>query len=266
MSIDLLRAETSRRSPAARAALALLALGALAPAVHAQSSTDGAPSFWGLGIGLGYERKAYRDFDDKAQVIPLLMYESRWVSVFGPRIDLKLTSPSSPVSLRLRARYDGDGYEADDSPVLEGMSKRKSGIWMGAAAEWQTSLADLTAEWTADVSGHSKGQRFKLLVERGFTAGSFELTPRIGAAWVDKKYVDYYYGVEADEVRTDRAYYEGKSTLNYEAGLRLGYTFTTNQSMFIDVSATRLGNDIKDSPLVDRSTQTGVRFGYLYRF
>jgi MipA family protein len=38
------------------------------------------------------------------------------------------------------------------------------------------------------------------------------------------------------------------------------------QTIFLDVSGTSLGSGIKNSPLVGRSSQTGVRVGYLYRF
>ena len=34
----------------------------------------------------------------------------------------------------------------------------------------------------------------------------------------------------------------------------------------LDLSTTNLGSSIKDSPLVDRSSQSSVRVGYLYRF
>ena len=42
--------------------------------------------------------------------------------------------------------------------------------------------------------------------------------------------------------------------------------FDDHHSVFLDVKATRLADEIKDSPLVDRSTENSVLFGYLYRF
>lgn len=245
-------------------------LGALAvPAAWAQAGgpegSAGEASPWGLGLGVAYDRKPYRDFDDKAQALPLVAYENRWVSIFGPRVDLKLPS-AGPVSFRLRAAYSGDGYEDDDSPYLAGMDERKSSFWLGGAAVWRNSVANLSAEWLGDASGHSKGQKFKLQAERRFQAGAFDFTPRLAAHWVDSKYVDYYYGVKSSEVRLGRTAYDGDSTVNVEAGLRIGYGITPRQSVFLDLSTTRLGSGIKDSPLVDRSSMNGVRIGYFYRF
>jgi len=42
--------------------------------------------------------------------------------------------------------------------------------------------------------------------------------------------------------------------------------FDQRHSVFLDLEAVRLGSEIKDSPLVDRSTANQVVFGYLYRF
>ena len=44
------------------------------------------------------------------------------------------------------------------------------------------------------------------------------------------------------------------------------YLFNRHHSMFVDVGVTSLGSGIKDSPLVDSSTENRVFLGYLYRF
>ena len=43
-------------------------------------------------------------------------------------------------------------------------------------------------------------------------------------------------------------------------------TVTPRHTVFVDLSATGLGSAIKDSPLVDRSNQAGIKAGYLYSF
>ena len=222
-------------------------------------------SSWGLGLGVGMERKPYRDFDNKTRLLPLLSYENKWISVAGLGLDLKLPS-AGPVSFRLRARYAMDGYDASDSPFLAGMDERKDGIWLGGAAVWRNDIANLSAELLGDASGNSKGSKLRLMVDRRFQAGSFDITPRLAATRLDDKYVSYYYGVNAAEVRAGRPFYQGGSAVNLEAGLRVGYAIAPRQSLFLDLSTIKLGSSIKDSPLVDRSSQSGVRVGYLYRF
>ncbi|RCW68162.1 MipA/OmpV family protein [Pseudorhodoferax soli] len=254
------------RAALAACALAVAGLGSAAAQTAGSGGTDsGSASQWGLGVGLGYERKPYRDFDDKARALPLLMFENRHVSLLGTRADLKLPA-YGPVAFSLRARYAFDGYDAGDSPFLAGMAERKDSLWLGGSATWRAGFGTLSAELLGDASGHSKGAQFRLQMERRIQRGDFGFTPRIAGHWMDDKYVDYYYGVQAGEARVGRAFHRGDAAVNVELGVRVDYALAPRQSVFLDVSATRLGDAIQDSPLVDRSGTAGVRVGYLYRF
>ncbi|KAF1018364.1 MAG: MltA-interacting protein [Paracidovorax wautersii] len=257
----------ARPGLAAIAAAAALAAAGVSPAM-AQTTAAGTPgqSQWGLGAAAFWTDHAYRDFDNKVRPLPMVSYENKWISASVPTLDLKLPSGSDALSFRLRARYAGDGYKASDSPYLDGMDKRKSSVWVGGAVLWKTDVVNLSAELLADAMRESKGTRAKLQAERRFAFGAIGLTPRLATEWVDSKYVDYYYGVQASEVRAGRSRYEGDSTVNVQAGLRVDYTLARQHTFFVDFNATRLGSAIKDSPLIDKSTQTGVGVGYLYRF
>ncbi|HET6828002.1 MAG TPA: MipA/OmpV family protein, partial [Ramlibacter sp.] len=226
---------------------------------------------WGLGLAAVSKQKAYRGFDRETNLLPLVEFENQYVRVFGPGLRVKLPglhiSETQRLNFSLVGKYDFSGYEADDSPFLAGMRERKGGFWAGARAEWQTSVAKLSTEWTADTSGHSKGQMLSLGIEKTWRFGQHVmLTPRVVAVWQDRKYVDYYYGVRADEVRPGRAVYRGESAVNAEVGLRGVYTFDRNHSVFLDVGATRLASEIRNSPLASRSSENTLLLGYVYRF
>lgn len=227
-------------------------------------------SRWGLGIAAGVKQQPYSGAGTKTQGIPLIYYEDRYLRVLGAGAELKLPTvelgSDSSLSFSLRAKYGLGGYEPSDAPILEGMQERKGSVWLGGGITWHNGIADVSAEWLGDASGKSKGQQFRVGVQRDFRAGNFTLTPRIAANWLDKKYVDYYYGVRTEESHVGRPAYLGASTVNTEIGLRIGYAIDRRQSVFVDASATQLGKQIKDSPLVDRSNQTSLSAGYLYRF
>lgn len=244
-------------------AIALAITLVLGQAAAQTPSADG--SAWALGGGVSVVQKAYRGIDRDVLPLPLISYESKWISASVPTLDLKLYSGDS-LSLRLRTRYARDGYDVDDSRFLAGMADRKGSVWIGGAMVWRTPFINLTAEALGDASGYSKGSRAKLQADRRFAFGAFGVTPRLGGEWVDKKYVDYYYGVKAPEVRVGRRLYQGDSSVNIEAGVRLDYSFAGRHTVFLDVRATRFGTAIKDSPLIDESAQTGVSLGYIYRF
>lgn len=225
---------------------------------------------WGLGIGISSAQQPYRDVDRDTTGIPLIYFENRWLKVLGPQADVKLgqwaPSVGHEVSFGLRLRYANDGYEADDAPYLDGMDERKDGFWGGVATTWRNPWVDLSAEYSHDASGNSKGQQLQWTAERRFSLGALALTPRVRARWLDDKYVDYYFGVSQAEALAGRPAYEGTSTTTVEAGLRVDYRFAAKQSVFLDVSSTQLGSEIEDSPLVDRSSVSRVTIGYLYRF
>lgn len=252
-----------RRLAAVAALLTLAAAPASLWAQQPQQQTQ--EPAWGLGLAVSADRKPYRSFDHKVQPLPLVTYENRWISIMGPGVDFKLPS-AGPLDLRLRSRFGFEGYEAKDSPHLAGMAERKGSLWLGAAATWHTGVVDLSAELLADASGHSKGHQLTLQAERRFQAGAFDITPRLALQRQDRKAVDYYYGVEKHEARPGRPAYAGSAAVNLQVGVRVGYTLAPRQWMFVDVSSTRLGSAIKNSPLVERSSQPAVTAGFLYRF
>jgi MipA family protein len=230
-----------------------------APAAEKPSSE------WGLGLVMTRSMQPYREVGTRSRALPVLQYENSMFRVLGPMVDLKLPK-LGPADLSLRAQYLDNGYKAGDSAFLEGMSERKGGFWLGLHADWQTPVAHLSAEWMSDAAGNSNGNHVKLVVDKLFPVGRFGFAPRLGLHWLDKKNVNYHYGVSASEARADRPGYEAKAALNTELGLRVFYGFAVSQSVFLDMSSTSLGSSIKDSPLVDRSRVSGVRLGYLKRF
>ncbi len=249
----------------------LLALSLLLSGLGARADEDDEhagpqASRWGLGVAVGSERSLYKGISSKTVGIPLVSYENRYVRVFGNTLDVKLPNVG-PVRFAFRTKVAlGEGYKASDSSFLTGMEDRKGSLDMGIAALMPTPYARLSLQWLGDVSGHSKGQELKLGIERPFAWGRFELTPAFVVSWVDKKYVDYYYGVKATEATVARPEYLGKATTNVEVALRMGYLIDPRQRVTFEVNERRSGSGITNSPIVDRTTTPGVRFGYLYRF
>ncbi|AOW14386.1 hypothetical protein LPB72_03390 [Hydrogenophaga crassostreae] len=249
-----------------RSALVCTAALLTASATWAQERPAERPaSSWSTGVFIGTETSPYDGADDNRRYLPLLGFENRYVRWAGPVLDLKLPS-SGAVSYALRARYFDAGYKASDSVTFAGMDARKSSIWLGAKAEWQHPLGQLSTEWLTDAASHSGGQQIRLVAEKPLRLGRLALAPRVALVWQDRDYVDYYFGVRPDEATAARAAYAPKASFNTELGLRAFYGLTQQQSVFVDVHVTALGAPIKDSPLVSRSSVAGVRLGYVFGF
>lgn len=244
--------------------LSALALFLFAP-VAAQAETP-ASSVWGLGFTAGQERQPYRDFEHKVQVLPLLLFENRWLRVAGPTLDLKLIShPEHAFGLRLRLA--DEGHAPKDSPYLAGMTERKPSLWLGAGGAWRLGGVKVTGELLADASNNSQGVRASVGLERPFQAGGrFEITPRLVLHHLDRKYVDYYYGVRTGEALATRPVYSGPSVLNVETALRIGHAISPRQRLSLDLGTTRLGSGIGRSPLVEGSRQDSARVAFLHIF
>lgn len=217
------------------------------------------------------KQDAYKGIKRDTQAVPVLRFENEYVEFFGLGLEVKLPSlqlgERSRVKFGLVGEFDMSGYEAKDALILAGMAERKGGLWVGVKAEWENELVDLTAEWTADASGHSKGRKFSLGVTKQWHLGQHTMVmPYVTAHQLDKKYVDYYYGVRAAEATAGRAAYAGKGALNMEIGMRTMYRFDEHHSVLLDVGVTRLAKHIKASPLVDRSRTSKLILGYVYSF
>lgn len=264
-----MRHEGPRRLPSAAGLklLGILSLGAIATMAHAQEveATKADNSRWGIGLGAAVIERPYRDYDNETKAIPIVYFENRWLDINGGRIDFKVNE-SDVLEFRVRARYALDGYETDESDYLQGMEERDDSVWVGGAVIWKNSIAEVSAEYLTDAMDNSGGSRGRVQVERRFGMGRFGLTPRVVGEWVDQKYVAYYYGVLPEEATVDRPFYEGDATVNVEAGIRLDYSPAQRHTFFLDVGTVSLGDEIKQSPLVERSTQTRISAGYLFHF
>jgi outer membrane protein len=248
--------------------LSRLALSAVATfAVAGAWADEAAPSSHTLGAGvlLRAEMQPYTGVGTRFSAIPLLDFENDYIRFFATTLDLKLQK-SKETSFFLRAHYADTGYQASDSTALAGMAERKNSLWLGAKGEWRTSVAQLSGEWLADGSRHSRGQQVKVMAETLTHVGPVGVVPRLALVWQDRKYVNYHYGVGAAEALAGRPAYAGKAALNTELGVQLFGKLAPRHAVFVDLSATALGASIKDSPLVDRSWVSAVRVGYVYSF
>jgi MipA family protein len=264
----------------ARITLCTLALFAATAASGAEQDPSPGPDSaeesksysWGLGIAGLSQQQSYAGIDRNNIAIPLIYFENRWVELMGPWLDIKLPGlewgEDQELELALRTQLFGfDGYKPKDAPILSGMAERKAGLFAGPSFKWSNPVVNVFGEWQFDASGNSKGQRMSLGLERQFHFGNrFMLTPSATATWLDDKYANYYYGVRSAEARAGRPVYNAESTVNTELSLRADYFFDQRQAVFLQAGYTTLGSKLEDSPLTDRSGETMVLFGYLYRF
>lgn len=113
----------------------------------------------------------------------------------------------------------------------------------------------------------SHGQSASVRLSKRIRLGErWSTTPSLVAEWMDRKLVDYYYGVDATETGGGAPVYEGRSNVNLRAAWSLGYHLSKNWSLTGGVSYTRLGDGLDDSPLTQRDHNTLVYLGASWTF
>ena len=121
------------------------------------------------------------------------------------------------------------------------MAGRKSGIFAGAAATWETPLFSVSAQAMFDATSDSNGRRFSIGLERTFFAGEHVMiTPSVTAIQLDRNYANYYFGVLPGEARAGRETYSPGGTLNTSLGLQMDYLWGDHHALFLQPSTQHL--------------------------
>jgi hypothetical protein len=87
-----------------------------------------------------------------------------------------------------------------------------------------------------------------------------------GLTYYNKEFIDYYIGVNPDEVTSDRLLYNADSNFRAQLEIYAQYPLSQSWSFNTGLTQTFYSNKIKQSPLVDRNKLTQFMVGVLYVF
>ena len=225
-----------------------------------------APQGWFYGFGFGYSESIYKGKGEKYTFIPAIGYIGEKLTVAGPFASYTLYE-ESVLSAELKAAVRFDGYESDDSTFLQGMDDRDNSIDGGFSLGYQPKeIARFELQYTHDLLSKHKGSETRARISRQFKRGPFFFIPEVSVSYLDSDLVDYYYGVTLQESIAARAFYEGKGTLNYQTNFNISTPIFLGGFTRIDFGYTWFGDDITNSPIVDKKEGYSVRFGYTRYF
>jgi outer membrane protein len=163
-----------------------------------------------------------------------------------------------------------EGYEESDSRFLRGMDDREWTLELGGSLSKTFALGKLTADFGADILNEHKGHELRLSYSYDFRdmfkIQALTVTPSIGVNYRSRQLNDYYYGVRASEVIAGRPEYDAGDSTGMMAGIRINYALSENLSLMGMISFEWLGDEIKNSPIVDEDHMESFLLGLIYRF
>jgi outer membrane protein len=222
-----------------------------------------------VGAGGASFKTPYKGFKDNNGPLLFVEYEGENFSVGSSGAHYRLLgSDDTPLNLYATLTSVGSDFKSKDSTFFAGMKDRDMSIDLGISAVYRVGDAgELSATLLHDVAGAYKGFFADVSYSHAIELGDYAvLTPSAGLSFLSKDYVDYYYGVRANEATTARAAYKGESTVTPYVGYDIMVPVSDQWSLFHSTSYAWLGSEIKNSSIVDRDNAWATTLGVAYTF
>jgi len=158
------------------------------------------------------------------------------------------------------------GFNSSDGARLAGMMTRRSSIESGLSIDYGVDNSGVSLGYLHDITGASNGGLVRLLIYRRmeFTE-HFGADAFVGMERLSAKVADYYYGVASNEATAARPFYRPGTDTDVTAGLHFNYDFGRSSTLLFGYEATRLGDNLANSPIVEHRMTNLFYFGYGWR-
>ena len=246
----------------------LVCMALFSPVIFAGSIYQPGDSWHGIvGLGVLFRAEPYEAIDNRILFLPHMIVRRGNFFIEGLEAGYRVAEGAQGhFDLILTPRLDG--YDADEHALLKGMADRDFSLDGGIATTWREGPFEFKLSAVTDLLHKSEGEEVTVSVGNTYilTGKMTILTPSIGVRWQNEELVNYYYGVNGREARATRSAYTGEATLNYIAAINATYSLSKRSTLFAAVEYERLGDDIYDSPLVDKDQIISVFLAYGWQF
>jgi outer membrane protein len=216
-----------------------------------------------IGLGVMYPIRPYKGVDNDIYAAPIASLEYKRFFIDGASFGFNLIDKEAfKFSVLGAPRFWG--YEADDSPDLTGMQERQWSFDGGLRVLLKGKVFAFSTTGLSDLLDEHQGQEVNVMFSAKILQEFLKL--RIGVAWLSNDLIDYYYGVRSSEATATRSEYAPSSTVNYLAGLTIGIPVREHWAVVADLQYEFLGDEIKDSPIIDKNGVARYILGMVYRF
>jgi len=217
-----------------------------------------------VGVGAYYTRSIVRGKSEPATVLPYGYFDYGRTFVRIDTFGIK-TAKIGYGYLELVGRVTLDGFKADTSS-LQGMTERKDSIPLGIGTFQETPIGGFFVNAFHDVN-KSSGNLFEAIYVGELSKSRFTFYPQVGAEYLSKQYVSYFYGVSAAESAASRnAAYQPGSAFNPFVAVLIDTELTKEYHLNFYMRHKWLAGAIQDSPIVGRKGMDTAFISLSYRF
>ncbi|MBI3896803.1 MAG: MipA/OmpV family protein [Gammaproteobacteria bacterium] len=239
---------TSRTTTALLAPVLLLSFGGT---IHAADDSASRPNL--IGGGIKYQQSIFRGGDD--EVRPSVVVEYGNFFVHGPQVGYRFYSTdrwefNTGIALSSFGTDRGEGVE----PIDHWVDAFVGTAFTSGMHQWRLRV-------NTDTSDKHDGQSIHTEYGLRFPGERLQVTPYVGVSWWSKKLTDYVVGVDGGA--ND---YQADATVNSHIGVRVNWALTRQHLLQFDLQGTKYGNEVTDSPLVDKDRSSHLLLNYVYRF
>ncbi|AJI95499.1 mltA-interacting protein [Yersinia ruckeri] len=244
----------------------LKTLAAIAIAISSVSAAHAGT--WSLGASALVIPEPYRGKQDRVYPVPVINYEGDNFYFRTLATGYYLWKDDSN-RLSLDAYFLPLNFKPGDSDDwrMKQLDKRRSTLMAGASYAHTADWGIIRTSISGDTLDNSNGLIADLTYLYRFQLGDWRLTPGVGAAWNSKNQNKYYYGVTASEsARSTLNTYEPSDSWSPYFELSANYQINASWNAFFMGRYIHLADEIKNSPMVDKSYTGLVWTGVTYTF
>lgn len=222
---------------------------------------------FGIGLTSSVAQRPFVGVDDQNASLLYLSYRYKRFYIEGLDIGFNLyKNKSYSLNVLGTPRF----YEVEpafaSNGELNGIDITKPSYFGGVSSQIRTDFAIYTFQVLHDLT-ESDGNELVAQVSKPYKLNNkLSLTPSIGLVYQDNKLVDYYYGVQANEVAIGRPFYSGQNSLNYNLTLNSIWNVSDNIDLLGQIKYEILGDGITNSSIVDENSTYNFTVGAVYRF
>ncbi len=219
-----------------------------------------------LGIGTAISESPYHGVDNDPLPFPMVTYHSDTFYIQALEIGYKIVNVKM---LKFNAIINPvlRNLDPDDSQYLNGMEKRDRTIDAGfKLAIKPIPLISFSAKALHDTLGVHEGYRTELKASVLIPFNkSFIIMLNHARQKYSSDYINYYFGVKANEATASRSEYIPASSNISATGVNFIYNITDKVQTNLGITRNKLGDEIKNSPIVDKDETTSYFLSLTYK-